>query len=149
MSSTVKKVTYEEANLPLKIEGLTENYGVAHIYAGKNDTFIHVTDLSGRETIARTSGGCKVKRHSDEPSPYAAMQATADLIPMLNDRGITALHILIRGDGGTGRRTPGQAANASIRAFVRGGLKVGRIEDVTPVPTDRTRHKGGRRGRRR
>ncbi|KAJ2093558.1 ribosomal protein S14, S11, partial [Coemansia sp. S142-1] len=26
-------------------------FGVAHIYASKNDTFIHVTDLTGRETI--------------------------------------------------------------------------------------------------
>jgi len=27
-------------------------------------------------------------------------------------------------------------------------MKIGRIEDVTPVPTDSTRRKGGRRGRR-
>ena len=26
--------------------------------------------------------------------------------------------------------------------------KIGRIEDVTPIPTDSTRRKGGRRGRR-
>jgi len=28
------------------------------------------------------------------------------------------------------------------------GMKIGRIEDVTPVPTDCTRREGGRRGRR-
>ena len=32
-------------------------FGVAHIYASFNDTFVHVTDLSGRETIARVTGG--------------------------------------------------------------------------------------------
>ena len=28
-------------------------FGVAHIYASFNDTFVHITDLSGRETICR------------------------------------------------------------------------------------------------
>ena len=28
------------------------------------------------------------------------------------------------------------------------GMKIGRIEDVTPIPSDATRKKGGRRGRR-
>ena len=32
-------------------------FGVAHIYASFNDTFVHVTDLSGKETIARVTGG--------------------------------------------------------------------------------------------
>lgn len=32
-------------------------FGVAHIYASFNDTFVHVTDLSGRETIVRVTGG--------------------------------------------------------------------------------------------
>ena len=36
-------------------------FGVAHIYASFNDTFVHVTDLSGRETIMRVTGGMKVK----------------------------------------------------------------------------------------
>ncbi|MCK4953163.1 30S ribosomal protein S11, partial [Candidatus Bathyarchaeota archaeon] len=30
----------------------------------------------------------------------------------------------------------------------RAGLRIGRIEEVTPVPHDGTRRKGGRRGRR-
>lgn len=30
---------------------------MAHIYASFNDTFVHVTDLSGRETIVRVTGG--------------------------------------------------------------------------------------------
>ncbi|MBO6083828.1 MAG: 30S ribosomal protein S11, partial [Candidatus Methanomethylophilaceae archaeon] len=37
---------------------------------------------------------------------------------------------------------------AAIRALTRAGLKIGRIEDVTPVPHDGTKKKGGRRGRR-
>lgn len=142
-----RKVAYAPENLPAKTDN-SEAFAVCHIYAGKNDTFIHVTDLSGRETIGRVSGGMKVKRHCDEPSAYAAMQATQDLIEIIKERGITAVHIKIRADGGTGKRVYGQGGSASIRALVRGGIKIGRIEDSTPIPTDRTRHKGGRRGRR-
>ena len=29
-------------------------FGVAHIFASFNDTFVHITDLSGRETICRS-----------------------------------------------------------------------------------------------
>jgi len=35
-----------------------------------------------------------------------------------------------------------------LRALARFGMKIGRIEDVTPIPTDSTRRGGGRRGRR-
>ena len=48
---------------------------MAHIYASFNDTFVHVTDLSGRETLCRVTGGMKVKADRDEASPYAAMLA--------------------------------------------------------------------------
>ena len=54
-------------------------FGVAHIYASFNDTFVHVTDLSGRETICRITGGMKVKADRDEASPYAAMLAAQDV----------------------------------------------------------------------
>ena len=31
-------------------------FGVAHIFASFNDTFVHVTDLSGKETLVRITG---------------------------------------------------------------------------------------------
>lgn len=48
-------------------------FGVAHLFASFNDTFVHITDLSGKETITRVTGGMKVKADRDESSPYAAM----------------------------------------------------------------------------
>jgi len=44
---------------------------VCHIKATFNNTFIHVTDLSGRETYSRITGGMKVKADREESSPYA------------------------------------------------------------------------------
>lgn len=75
MTTAVKKTNYDAVNLPRKQEG-RECFATAHIFAAKNDTFIHVTDISGAETIGRVSGGQMVKRHQDEPSAYASMQAT-------------------------------------------------------------------------
>ena len=47
------------------------NFGVVHLLATFNNTFIHVTDLSGRETYCRITGGMKVKADREESSPYA------------------------------------------------------------------------------
>ena len=50
-------------------------WGVAHIFASYNNTIIHLTDITGMETIALTSGGQVVKSHRMESSPTAAMAA--------------------------------------------------------------------------
>jgi len=123
-------------------------FAIAHVFASFNDTFVHVTDLSGRETFVRITGGMKVKSDRDESSPYAAMLAAQDVAARCKELGITALHIRLRARGGTDSKTPGPGAQAAIRALARSGLKIGRIEDVTPIPTDHARGKGGRRGRR-
>ncbi|RXW13628.1 hypothetical protein EST38_g12226 [Candolleomyces aberdarensis] len=116
-------------------------FGVAHIFASFNDTFVHVTDLSGRETISRVTGGMKVKADRDESSPYAAMLAAQDVATRCREVGVTALHIKLRATGGTGTKTPGPGAQSALRALARAGMRIGRIEDVTPVPTDSTRRK--------
>merc|ERR1719503_435508 len=81
-------------------------WGVAHIFASFNDTFVHVTDVTGRETISRVTGGMKVKANRDESSPYAAMLAAQDVAAKCKECGITALHIKMRATGGTKTKTP-------------------------------------------
>ena len=132
---------------PKVVEG-EEVFGVAHLFASFNDTFVHVTDLSGRETLVRVTGGMKVKADRDESSPYAAMLAAQDVALRCKELGVTALHIKVRGTGGNKSRSPGPGAQSALRALARNGMKIGRIEDVTPIPTDSTRRKSGRRGRR-
>jgi small subunit ribosomal protein S11 len=125
-----------------------DRWGVVHIYSSYNNTVIHVTDISGAETIASGSGGMFVKQGRLEGGPYAAMRAAAHVATIARDRGITAIHIKVRAPGGSNARTPGPGAQAAIRALARSGFKIGRIEEVTPIPHDGTRRKGGRRGRR-
>ena len=118
------------------------------IFASFNNTIITVTDLSGAETICKSSGGMVVKQARNESSPYAAMQMAINIAQAAKDKGITGLHIRVRAPGNGRQRSPGPGAQAAIRALSRAGIRIGRIEDVTPVPHDSIRVKGGRRGRR-
>ena len=125
-----------------------ERWGLVHIFSSFNNTIVHMTDLSGAETIGFSSGGQHVKADRLESSPYAAMKSASAVAALAKTKGITAVHIKVRAVGGTGPRTPGPGAQAAIRAIARSGFRIGRIEDATPIPHDTTRKKGGRRGRR-
>ncbi len=123
-------------------------WGIAHIYASKNNIIITVTDLTGAETIAKCSGGIVVDAARKQGSPHAAMMAAQKIAGVLKDRGVYGIHIQVRAPGGHGSKMPGQGAQAAIRALARSGLRIGRIEDVTPIPHDTTQKPGGKRGRR-
>jgi len=131
------------------MDKLQTRWGIAHIYASYNNTIIHITDITGTETIAIASGGMVVKADRMESSPTTAMIAAKKAAEQAKDKGITGIHVKIRAPGGhNGPNNPGPGAQAAIRALSRMGLRIGIIEDVTPIPHDGCRKKGGRRGRR-
>ena len=124
-------------------------WGIAHIYSSYNNTIIHITDITGSETISKASGGMVVKAHRLESSPTAAMNAAKIAAEGALEKGINAIHIKIKAPGGhNGPANTGPGAQAAIRTLTRAGLKIGTIEEVTPIPHDGCRKKGGRRGRR-
>ncbi len=123
-------------------------WGVAHIYASHNNIIITLTDITGAETLAKCSGGMVVKADKDEGSPYAAMRAAERIAEAAKEKGINQIFVKVRAPGGNKSHSPGPGAQAAIRALSRSGLRIGRIEDVTPIPHDGTKKKGGRRGRR-
>lgn len=123
-------------------------WGVAHIYSSVNNTIVHITDITGAETISRVSGGMVTNRDKDKGSPFPAMKVARKAALDALDKGLTGVHLKIRAPGGHKKRIPGEGAQPAIRSLVRTGLRVGKIEDVTPIPHDSTRKKGGRRGRR-
>ncbi|MBI5177386.1 30S ribosomal protein S11 [Candidatus Micrarchaeota archaeon] len=145
----------EEAKPPVEAQRRSDyippkdgKWGIAFIFSSKNNTIITITDLSGAETIAVGSGGMIVKADREEGSPYAAMQAAFRASDKAKERGIIGVHIRVRAPGGHKSKTPGSGAQAAIRALARSGLRIGKIEDVTPIPTDTTKRPGGKRGRR-
>src|SRR2546429_5211986 len=123
-------------------------WGIAHIYASYNNIIITLTDITGSETITRATGGMVVKAAKDEASPYAEMKAGERVADAAKEKGIDSIHVRVRAPGGNRSKSPGPGAQAAIRALSRAGLRIGRIEEVTPVPHDGTKPKGGRRGRR-
>ncbi len=123
-------------------------HGVAHIFSSYNDTIIHITDISGAETFSRKSGGMFVKADRNESSPYAAMKAANAAAQESQAKGVYQLFVRYRAPGGHKNRTPGPGTQAALRALKRSGMRIIRLEDVTPLPHNGCRRKGGRRGRR-
>lgn len=124
-------------------------WGIAHILSTYNNTIITVTDITGTETLARSSGGQIVKSDRLESSPSAAMGAAKKIAEICKEKGVNGLFIKVRARGGhNGSKNPGPGAQAAIRALSRVGIRIGKIEEVTPEPHNGCRAKGGRRGRR-
>ncbi len=124
-------------------------WGIVHIFSSYNNTMIHITDITGTETIAVSSGGQVTKSHRMESSPTAAMAASKKVAEIAMEKGINAIHVKIKAPGGpNGPNSPGPGAQAAVRALSRMGLRIGTIEDVTPIQHDTCRKKGGKRGRR-
>ncbi len=123
-------------------------WGIAYIFSTVNSIIVHITDITGSETISRWSGGMITTKDREQGSPYSAMQAATKAAQEAIEKGIIGVHVKVRGKGGHHKKSPGPGAQPAIRALVRAGLKIGLIEDVTPIPTDTTKRKGGKRGRR-
>jgi small subunit ribosomal protein S11 len=125
-----------------------DEWGIAHIYSTANNTIILITDITGSETVARYSSGMMTDKGREGGMPFPAMLAAKKAAEDAKAKGIVGIHIRVRAVGGHKSKSPGAGAQPAIRAFARAGLRIGMIEDVTPIPHDTTRRKGGRRGRR-
>ena len=121
----------------------TPKWGIANIYASYNNIMITLTDITGAETITKATGGMVVKQAKDESSPYAAQKAAERVADIAKEKEFVGIHVRVRAPGGNKSASPGPGAMAAVRALTRAGLKIGRIEDVTPVPHDGTQKKGG------
>lgn len=146
VSEVIEEVTKIERK---KRDDSNENWGIIHIYSSYNNTHLHVTDITGSETLVKITGGMVTKSDRLKAAPNVAMAAAKEIAEGCNKAGINALYVKLRGVGGhNGPNNPGPGAQAAIRMLTRYGIKLGRIEDVTPIPHDSCRKKGGKRGRR-
>jgi len=129
-------------------EKKVEKWGIANIISTPNSTFIHITDITGAETIARYSSGMMTDKDREGGSPYVAMLAAKKAAEEALDKGIVGVHVRIKGKGGVKKILPTQSAVVALQTLAKEGLKIGMIEDITPIPHGYIRPKGGRRGRR-
>ena len=126
-----------------------EKWGIAHIKSTANNTIVHITDLTGGETIARYSGGMMTDKDREKGMPFPAMLAAKKAAEEALARGIVGVYVRVRGEGSPYSKAPGPGAQSAIRALIKAGLKVSLIEDTTPIQHGYSlRPKGGRLGRR-
>ncbi|MDD3084070.1 MAG: 30S ribosomal protein S11 [Candidatus ainarchaeum sp.] len=126
---------------------MSENKGIIHIYATHNNTIMLLTDLTGSETITKTSGGMETKAQHKEGSPYVAMKLAENIANSAREKGITEVFVKVRGHGGNRSTSAGSGAEAAIRSLTRNGLRIIAIENVTPMPHDGCRKKKKFRGK--
>jgi len=121
--------------------------GIVHIYASHNNTIILLTDITGAETIAKSSGGEVIKAQHKEGSPYAAMKIAEIIADKARERGVTEVIVKVRGIGGNKSTSPGAGSEAAIKSLTRAGIRIVSIENVTPMPHDGCRKQKKFRGK--
>jgi small subunit ribosomal protein S11 len=126
---------------------MAENKGIIHIYATHNNTILLLTDISGGETIAKSSGGMETKSQHKEGSPYVAMKLAENIANAAREKGISEVYVKVRGHGGIKSGSAGQGSEAVIRSITRNGIRIIAIENVTPMPHDGCRKKKKFRGK--
>jgi len=114
---------------------------IVHIYSTYNNTKMLATDITGAETLAKSSGGMMTKSQHKEGSPYIAMKMAENVASTLKSKGFDNIVVKVRAFGGIKSKNPGQGADAAITSLTRSGMNILEIENVTPLPHDGCRPK--------
>jgi len=96
-----------------------------HVYASFNNTIITITDMQGN-TICWGSTGTAGFKGSRKSTPFAARLATEQTMKTAQSMGVQEVEMYIKG--------PSPGREAAIRAIQSMGVKITKIDDVTPVP---------------
>ncbi len=100
--------------------------GVVYINASFNNTIITVTDRQGN-VLRQSSSGAAGFTSSRKHTPFAAQVAAEQLANAVKDEfKMERVDVNVKG--------PGPGRESTIRAFNSAGLKIGSIEDRTPIP---------------
>ncbi|MDZ4681915.1 MAG: 30S ribosomal protein S11 [Saprospiraceae bacterium] len=115
--STVKKVKKRKVKIDVE--------GYAHIQATFNNIIVSITNKKG-DVISWASAGKAGFKGSKKNTPYAAQVAANDAARAAYEAGMRTAEVLVKG--------PGSGREAAIRAIDGSGIKVTKIQDVTPMP---------------
>lgn len=99
--------------------------GFAYIQASFNNIIVSMTNKKG-EVISWGSAGKAGFKGSKKNTPYAAQVAAGDAAKAAQEAGLRHVEVFVKG--------PGSGREAAIRAIDQAGIKVSRINDVTPIP---------------
>lgn len=99
--------------------------GIIHIQASFNNTIVTVSDLQGN-TIAWSSSGARGFAGSKKSTPFAAQIAAEDAARKAFEQGLNTAEVFVTG--------PGAGRETALRAIGSTGVRVTKIQDVTPIP---------------
>jgi small subunit ribosomal protein S11 len=99
--------------------------GFGYIQATFNNIIITLTNKAG-QVISWSSAGKSGFRGSKKNTPYAAQVSASDAAKVAYDSGLRTVEVYVKG--------PGAGREAAIRAIDGAGIRVSRINDVTPMP---------------
>ena len=102
-----------------------EPEGFAYIQATFNNIIVTLTNKKG-DVISWGSAGKAGFRGSKKNTPYAAQVAASDATRTAHEAGLRTVVVYVKG--------PGSGREAAIRAIDQAGVKVTKIQDVTPIP---------------
>lgn len=138
------EVKAEEVKLVREVK--EERAGIAYIYSTSNNTFVHITDLSGN-TISRISGGMVTKHSRLKADPTIAMFVSKKAAERAKDLGINALYVRVKGKTGA-ENGVGPGGHSAVKSLEKEGFKIINVLDSTKVARGGPKKKGGKRGRR-
>ena len=99
--------------------------GLVYIKASFNNIIISICNRQGQVVSWSTAGRSGFKG-SKKNTPYAAQMAATTAAQTAVDAGMRHVQVFVKG--------PGSGREAAIRAIDVAGLKVTRIQDLTPIP---------------
>lgn len=102
-----------------------EPEGLVFIQATFNNIIISVCNKNG-DVISWGSAGKAGFKGSKKNTPYAAQVAAGDAAKTAYDAGLRTVEVFVKG--------PGSGREAAIRALDQSGVRVMKIQDLTPIP---------------
>lgn len=102
-----------------------ESDGLVYILATFNNIIVSICNRQGQVVSWSTAGKAGFKG-SKKNTPYAAQMAANTAAQTAFDAGMRNVQIFVKG--------PGSGREAAIRAIDVAGLKVTKIQDLTPIP---------------
>jgi small subunit ribosomal protein S11 len=99
--------------------------GLVYIQATFNNIIVSVCNRQG-QVVSWSSAGKAGFKGSKKNTPYAAQMAANTAAQAAFDAGMRNVQIFVKG--------PGSGREAAIRAIDVAGLKVTKIQDLTPIP---------------
>jgi small subunit ribosomal protein S11 len=102
-----------------------------------NNTIVSGSEYHTGNVLAWSSSGSVGFKGTKKGTPYAATTAMKEMLDRLMEHKPETAYVFVSG-AGNGR-------DAALRALISTGLKIAKIQDVTPLPHNGARAKKARR----